>query len=229
MTLNRELLLNNLVGAQERIEQARHRGGRGQRVRMLAATKYLPVEDMALLHEAGVTLVGENRTDQLVAKCREYGDELEFHFIGHLQHRKARLVVPCVTLVHSVESIRLVAELDQRAEERVKVLLEVNVSGEESKYGILPRDAEAFLRDASAYPRVDFAGFMTMAPLVDRPEEVRPVFKHLRELRDELAPVFSSRYDLSELSMGMSNDFEVAVEEGATIVRLGSTLFREGG
>ena len=119
----------------------------------------------------------------------------------------------------------LVEELDKRAEAEVRVLLEVNVSEEETKYGILPAAAETFLERAAAYRRVVFVGLMTMAPLVEDPEVVRPCFRGLRELRDLLAIKFADRYQLTELSMGMSNDYEVAVEEGATIVRLGSALF----
>jgi len=130
-----------------------------------------------------------------------------------------------VSLVHSVDSISLVEELDRRAEAEVQVLLEVNVSGEETKYGILPAAAEAFLERAAAYRKVMFVGLMTMAPFAADPETVRPYFRGLRELRDRLATVFTGRCELPELSMGMSNDYEVAVEEGATIVRLGSALF----
>jgi pyridoxal phosphate enzyme (YggS family) len=208
------------------VEAARRRGGRKQAVRLLAATKYVGVEDMEALAEAGIGLVGENRADQLEEKASRYGDLFEFHFIGHLQTRKARQVMPLVELIHSVDSLRLVEELARRAVDRpVKALLEVNVSGEESKYGILPADVEAFLEQASVHSQVDFVGFMTMAPLVYDAEKARPVFRGLRELRDDIAPLFSSRYSLAQLSMGMSNDYEVAVEEGATIVRLGSFLF----
>jgi uncharacterized pyridoxal phosphate-containing UPF0001 family protein len=134
-------------------------------------------------------------------------------------------------VIHSVESLELVGEIQARATAPVDVLLEVNISGEASKYGILPSDAATFLERSAPYEAVRFIGLMTMAPLTSDPEQVRPVFRRMKELRDELAPVFASRYALSELSMGMSNDYEVAVEEGATIVRLGSTLFArtEGG
>jgi uncharacterized pyridoxal phosphate-containing UPF0001 family protein len=134
-------------------------------------------------------------------------------------------VLPFVSLIHSVESLSLVEELNKRAKMPVDALLEVNISREESKYGILPAAAETFLDRAAAYERVMFTGLMTMAPLVDDPEAARPVFRSLRELRDHLGTIFSGRYELTELSMGMSNDYEVAVEEGATIVRLGSALF----
>lgn len=225
MPLSLEELRIGLEEVARRVEAARLRGGQGQEVRLLAATKYVGVEDMGLLRDAGIRLVGENRADALLSKWKRWGGAFEFHFIGHLQRRKARQVVPCVTLIHSVESLDLVRELDLRAEAPVDVLLEVNISGEESKYGILPGDAEAFLERAASYEAVRFKGLMTMAPLVRDPEDARPVFRRLRELRDRLASHFASRYALTELSMGMSNDYEVAVEEGATIIRLGSTLF----
>ena len=225
MPLSLEELRIGLEEVARRVEAARLRGGRGQRVRLLAATKYVDVEDMGLLRDAGIRLVGENRADALLSKWERWGGAFEFHFIGHLQRRKARQVVPCVTLIHSVESLDLVRELALRAEAPVDVLLEVNISGEESKYGILPGDAEAFLERAAPYEAVRFKGLMTMAPLVRDPENARPVFRRLRELRDRLASHFAPRYALTELSMGMSNDYEVAVEEGATIIRLGSTLF----
>ncbi len=228
MTLRLDALLAGLESVQERVEQARLRAGRNDVPRLLVATKYLGVEEMAVLAAAGIRLVGENRAEGLMEKCGRWSDEFDFHFIGHLQSRKARLVLPCVSLIHSVESISLVEELDRRAEADTKVLLEVNVSGEESKYGILPAAAAAFLERAAAYERVTFIGLMTMAPFGDDPEKARPFFRGLRELRDHLATMFAGRYELTELSMGMSNDYEVAVEEGATIIRIGSALFSKG-
>lgn len=219
-----QTLQKNLASVRQRIEEACSRCGRTGVPRLLVASKYFGVEEMGLLVQAGIRLVGENRAEELVKKWERWNQELEFHFIGHLQSRKARIVLPRVTLIHSVDSLSLVRELDKRAQSVVKVLLEVNMSGEESKYGILPEAAESFLGEAAAYSRVDFVGLMTMAPLVADPEEARPCFRGLRELRDRLAPIFRERYELSELSMGMSNDFEVAVEEGATIVRVGSAL-----
>ncbi len=225
MPLRLEQLQNDLAEAAARIEAARARGGRGQAIRLLAATKYCSVEDMGVLKAAGVRLVGENRADALAEKWRVYGEDFEFHFIGHLQRRKVREVVPLVRLIHSVDSLPLVREIEGRAEAVVDVLLEVNVSGETGKYGILPGDAEAFLEQAAEFEGVRFVGLMTMAPLVSDPEDARPVFRGLRQLRERLAPLFSPRHALTELSMGMSGDYEVAVEEGATLVRLGSTLF----
>ncbi len=214
----------NVRDVDDHIEDAMTRSGRKERPKVLVASKHLDVGEMELLIGAGIKLVGENRANELEAKWSRWGGELEFHFIGHLQSRKVRQVLPCVTLIHSVESISLVEELDRRAESQVKVLLEVNVGGEESKYGILPAAAETLLQRAAAYRKVDFLGLMTMAPLATDPESARPCFRELRSLRDRLAAEFSGRYALTELSMGMSNDYEVAVEEGATILRLGSVV-----
>lgn len=224
MTARAERLRENLAEIDGRIDEAMARSGRSERPRLLVASKYLQTEEMGILTEAGIRLVGENRASELEAKWMRWGGDLEFHFIGHLQSRKVRQVLPCVTLIHSVDSISLIEELDKRAESVVKILLEVNVSGETTKYGILPAAAETLLQRATTYSKVDCVGLMTMAPLTGDPETARPVFSGLRRLRDQLEPQFSGRYQLSELSMGMSNDYEVAVEEGATIVRLGNAL-----
>ena len=224
MKVSLEQLRANLAEVERRLEEARMRGGWRQGPRVLVATKYLAAEDMGPLRGAGIRLVGENRADDLEQKWRRWNEAFEFHFIGHLQRRKVRQVLPCVSLIHSVDSVSLVEELEKRTETEVQVLLEVNVSEEQTKYGILPAAAETFLERVAVYRKVNFVGLMTMAPLVDDPEAARPVFRSLRELRDRLAITYSDRYRLSELSMGMSNDYQIAVEEGATIVRLGTAL-----
>lgn len=227
MSVGVERVRTNLAEIGRRMDAACFRTGCETRPRLLAASKYLDVEQMGILAEAGIRLVGENRAEGLEKKWARWHDTFEFHFIGHLQSRKAREVVPYVSLIHSVESISLVEELDKRADTEVRVLLEVNVSGEETKYGILPPAAETFLERAAAHRRVSFTGLMTMAPFMPDPESTRPYFRELRELRDRLATAFAGRYELTELSMGMSNDYEVAVEEGATLVRIGSALLSD--
>jgi pyridoxal phosphate enzyme (YggS family) len=224
MSVDGEGVRANLGEVERRIEAACSRAGRTDRPRLLVASKYLDVDQMAVLADAGIGLVGENRAEGLEAKWDRWKDSFEFHFIGHLQSRKVRHVLPYVSLIHSVESISLVEELDKKADTDVPVLLEVNVSGEGTKYGILPAAAETFLERAAAHRRVRFTGLMTMAPLTPDPESNRPFFRELRELRDRLAAAFAGRYELTELSMGMSNDYGVAAEEGATIVRIGSAL-----
>jgi pyridoxal phosphate enzyme (YggS family) len=221
-----------LAVVRENIDSALERSGRsGESVRVLVATKYYAPEHLAELAEAGVDLVGENRAEDLVQKQELFGDRFEWHFIGHVQRRKAKVVVPRVTLLHSVHSVRLVEEISKRAPEGgVDVLIQVNVADEESKYGISEEEVEELLEAAAGTGgSVRVRGFMTLAPLVEEAEDVRHVFAKLRAIRDRLRERWSLRFDLSELSMGMSGDYEVAVEEGATVVRIGRMLIEEDG
>jgi PLP dependent protein len=224
---------DNLARVREEVEAALERGGRGPgEARVLVASKYYDVDQISALDEAGADLLGENRADDLVRKQEIFGDRFEWHFIGHLQSRKAKTVVPRVSLIHSVDSIKLVEELAKRAPEggAVEVLVQVNVSGEESKYGVAEGEIEALLEAAARTGGLVLArGFMTLAPLVEDPEDVRYVFAKLRAIRDRLKQSWSPHFDLSELSMGMSGDFAVAVEEGATLVRIGRVLLEEDG
>ena len=216
----------------ENIGSALERSGRsGERVRVLVATKYYAPEQLAELAEAGVDLVGENRAEDLVQKQELFGDRFEWQFIGHLQRRKAKIVVPRVTLVHSVDSVRLIEEISKRAPEGGSdVLIQVNVADEESKYGVSEGGVEELLEAAAGTEgSVRVRGFMTLAPLVEEAEDVRHVFAKLRAIRDRLRESWNLRFDLSELSMGMSGDYEVAVEEGATVVRIGRMLIEEDG
>jgi PLP dependent protein len=194
-------------------------------VRVLVATKYVAVEHLGALREAGVTLIGENRAQDLMAKHALYGDAFEYHFIGHLQSRKARLVLPLVSLIHSVSTLSVVQEIEARAVKSADVLLEVNIAGEESKSGVAPDAADAFLRQAAACRKVRFRGLMCMPPLADDVETVRPHFARTRELAQRLSTRWQGTYTFDQLSMGTSADYEVAVQEGATIVRVGSVLF----
>jgi hypothetical protein len=178
----------------------------GPDVTVVAATKYVSLEDMAALAEAGVEVVGENRAQDLQAKHERYGDAFRWHFIGHLQSRKAKVVSELCELVHSLASESAAKRLT------VPALVEVNLSGEESKSGIAPGELEAFLE---LYD--DVRGLTTMPPLTENPEDSRPYFRRLRELAE--------RGGLQELSMGTSQDYRVAVEEGATLIRVGSVLY----
>jgi len=221
-----------LAVVRENIDRALERSGRSEEeVRVLVATKYYAPEQLSALAEAGAGLVGENRAEDLIEKQELFGDRFDWHFIGHLQRRKAKVVVPSVTLVHSVDSMRLIEELGKRAPEAgTDILIQVNVADEESKYGVSEEEVEALLETAAETGgRVRARGFMTLAPLVDDPEEVRHVFAKLRTIRDRLRKSWSPHFDLSELSMGMSGDYEVAVEEGATVVRIGRMLIEEDG
>jgi pyridoxal phosphate enzyme (YggS family) len=220
-----------LARVRENVAAALERSGRGSKeVRILVASKYYEPAQISALAGAGVDLLGENTAQDLVRKQEVFGDRFEWHFIGHLQRRKAKVVVPRVSLIHSVDSVRLIQELAKRAPEAgaVEVLLQVNVSGEDSKSGVAEGEVEALLEAAAGTEgRVRAKGFMTIAPLVEDQEDVRYVFAKLRAIRDRLRQSWSPHFDLSELSMGMSGDYEVAVQEGATLIRIGRTLIGE--
>ena len=213
-----------------RIEAACARSGRDPAaVRLVAVTKYAPMEAVRELVALGHRDLGENRPQQLLERAGLLnGAEVTWHLIGHLQRNKARKVLPVASLIHSVDSVRLMEAIDRLAVElslRPRVLLEVNVSGEGSKDGFEPGVLREAWGEITRMEHVELAGLMTMAPYSDDPETARPVFQSLRELRDELTA--TGALPLPELSMGMSGDFEVAIEEGATIVRMGSLLFGE--
>jgi hypothetical protein len=182
----------------------------GPRVTVVAATKYVSVDDLEALAEAGVEVVGENRLQDLAAKHARYTGRFRWHFIGHLQSRKARDVSDLCELCHSLSSLSAARRLTTPA------LVEVNLSGEESKSGVAPGELGTFLAEAKELG-VDVRGLMTMPPLAPDPEASRPYFRALRELAAE--------HDLPELSMGTSQDYRVAAEEGATLVRVGSVLY----
>ncbi len=210
-------------------EAAAESGRRPEEVRFLVASKYYEAEQIGALGDAGIKLLGENKTEDLVRKQESFPDAFEWHFIGHLQRRKAKEISGRVTLVHSVDSARLIEELAKRAPEGgMEVLLQVNVSGEESKYGVGEEEVEGLLEVAAGTEgRVRVRGFSTLAPLVADPEDVRYVFAKLETIRDRLKAGWRPHFDLSELSMGMSNDYSVAVKEGATIVRIGRALIEK--
>ena len=225
-----DLIRERLEAVRGHVTQSMAESGRGEdEVRILVASKYYTPEQMAVLAGAGVELLGENKAEDLLRKQEEFRDAFEWHFIGHLQRRKAKDVVTRVALIHSVDSVRLVNELAKRAPEGgVEILVQVNASGEESKYGVEESEVEPLLEAAArSEGRVRARGLATLAPLVERAEDVRYVFAKLRAIRDRLQNSWSPHFDLSELSMGMSNDFRVAVEEGATIIRIGRALIEE--
>jgi hypothetical protein len=194
------------------LERARATAGEG--VELLAATKYVPLEEMGALAEAGVTLVGENRQQDLAAKRERWGDAFAWDFIGNLQSRKVRQLLPVCRLIHSVATESAAEQLRRHGGPDTEVLVEVNVAGEEGKGGIDPRDLGRFIAELAP---VRVSGLMTMPPFSQDPEASRPHFARLAELAAE--------HDLGRLSMGTSQDWEVAVEEGATIVRLGTALY----
>jgi hypothetical protein len=206
-------LIHGLDPARIAANLERAREVAGPEVEILAATKYVPLEEMGALADAGVRLVGENRQQDLAAKHERWGDAFEWDFIGNLQSRKVKQLVPVCRLIHSVATESALAQLGRHAGPETEVLVEVNVAGEEGKGGVAPADLGAFLKRCPA--RV--VGLMTMPPFDTDPERSRPHFARLAELAAE--------HGLERLSMGTSQDWRVAVEEGATIVRLGTALY----
>jgi len=223
--LRADALRERLAEVRGRVDAAAQVAGRRpDDVEIVVATKYVPADRMGVLLEAGVRLVGENRAQDLLAKHELYGAAFTWDFIGHLQSRKTRLVLPVVRLIHSVSSLSVVQELQRRTQNTVTVLLEVNVATEETKSGLVPGEVDAFLDEASRYDKVAFGGLMCMPPLTPAADEAAPYFARTRELAQRLSAGWAGRYTFAELSMGTSGDYEVAVREGATKVRVGGAV-----
>jgi pyridoxal phosphate enzyme (YggS family) len=209
----------NVERVRAEIADAAVRAGRNaDDVQLLAAVKYVAVEELPVLAQAGIALAGENRAQELERKvAAPGGEQLTWDFIGHLQSRKVKAILPLVRMIHSVGSDSVVEQLGRHAIDPIKILVEVNIAGEEGKSGIAPPALDAFLERCAALPSIEVAGLMTMPPLAADPEDSRRWFAALAEL--------AAARGLPELSMGTTQDFAVAVEEGATIVRVGTKLY----
>ncbi|SDN25205.1 YggS family pyridoxal phosphate-dependent enzyme [Alkalicoccus daliensis] len=217
----------NLREIQQKIAAACKKADRSpEEVNIVAVTKYVSVDRAKEAVEAGISHLAENRLEGAMEKYEEIGGKAHWHFIGNLQSRKVKGMIHAYEYIHSLDRGSLAKELNKRVESgrTVKCFVQVNVSGEESKSGIAPAEVLSFIRSLDKYPAVKLIGLMTMAPHVENPEEVRPVFSHLRELRDQVMAENLDHAPCTELSMGMSNDFEIAVQEGATFIRLGTSL-----
>lgn len=224
-------IAENLAEVRRRIAEAAARSGRStDDVSLVAVTKYVGAAEVRALIEAGCDLLGENRPQELWAKAEALRDlPVRWHLVGHLQRNKVRRTLPLVEMIESADSPRLIAAIDRIAGDlsrRVPILLEVNVSGEAAKHGFEPAALEACLHELAGYGNVEVRGLMCMAGLEGDLAAARGDFAGLRRLRDRLRANCPEGIVLDELSMGMSGDYEVAIEEGATIVRIGSALFR---
>jgi pyridoxal phosphate enzyme (YggS family) len=219
----------NLERVRSNIAAAAQKTGRpAEEIRLVAVSKTHPSESVREAHHAGQNLFGESRVQEARAKIPELPSSLQWHFIGHLQKNKIRHALPLFELFHSVDSLALARDINRIADEigsRPRVLLEVNVSGEGSKFGFRPETLRAEIEHLLALPRLTIEGLMTIPPLAGDAEGSRKFFVQLRELRDALQTEFHLR--LAELSMGMTTDYPVAVEEGATLVRVGTAIFGE--
>ena len=224
------MISENILKIRQRIAAACERAGRATSdVTLLAVSKTFSHEHIRDAVCAGVTDIGENYVQELLKKRGQLPDEpIRWHFVGHLQTNKVRSIVDWIHLIHAVDSLKLAQELDRRAAEReriVDVLIEVNTTGEASKFGVQPGQTLEMIRSFERLDAVRVAGLMTIGPFLPDPEQSRPMFRRLRQLKDRAAALGQRNVTMTELSMGMTGDFEVAVEEGATIVRIGTAIF----
>lgn len=221
-----ERIQDRFLQVQERIRAAAGRAGRGMSsVALVAVSKMIPVEVIREALDAGVTILGENRVQEARIKMAALSQEVTWHLVGHLQTNKAKTAVQLFEMIHSLDSLRLAEALDrsgQQAGKTVRCLVEVNLGGEESKSGTTEEGVRSMLENAARLSHLRIEGLMTIPPLLPDPEQVRPYFRRLRTLRDKLT---GEGFHLAHLSMGMTHDFEVAVEEGATMVRIGTAIF----
>ena len=224
-------IAENLKTIQDRITAAAKRAGREpSSVRLVVVTKTVPVDRIREAVAAGAKILGENRVQEARDKIEQLGRVAHWHLIGTLQSNKAKYAVKLFDLIHSVNSLELAKEIDKQAAKIGKVqdvLIEVNIAGEQSKSGIVFNEALSLVREAAALKHISIKGLMTMPPFSDNPENSRPYFKKLRALASDITKENIPGVSMTELSMGMSGDFEVAAEEGATMVRVGTAIFGE--
>jgi len=219
----------NLANVRKRIEAAAISAGRDPLdVKLITVTKTVDFRRIREAKAAGATCFGENYVQEARQKIEEIGRDVEWHLIGHLQRNKVKYIFNLFDMIHSVEGIRLAEEIDRRANSigtQIKVLIQVNISGEESKFGITEKESVDLVRAASRLEGIRIEGLMTMPPFFDDPEKSRPYFQQLRRLRDRIKEEGYENVRMEELSMGMTSDFEAAIQEGATMVRVGTAIF----
>lgn len=225
------LIKQNLADLHKRIDAACSRVGREpESVKLVVSTKYVDTAITRILLENGLHEFGENRLQDAEEKIGQLNDDsISWHMFGHLQRNKVKKALKIFDLIHSVDSLRLAKEINKESvklERRTRILIEINVSGEDAKYGIPPVEALPFLKELDTMEGLQVEGLMTMAPMVDDQEVCRPVFKGLRELRDKIAESGLKNVTMDCLSMGMTLDFEAAIEEGSNLVRVGTAIFK---
>lgn len=229
MDPDRKMSKENYLEVKRRISEACQRCGRNEdEVTLIAVSKTKPVEDIREVYDAGQRVFGENRVQEMCQKMPELPEDIQWHLIGHLQHNKVKYLMPRTAMIHSVDSVKLAQTISKEAVKNnriMPVLIEVNVAEEESKFGVKMEDLEGFLKEICDLPGLKITGLMTVAPFVDDPEDNRPVFRALRQISVDINNKKINNIYLNELSMGMTNDFETAIEEGATMVRVGTAIF----
>ncbi|MED1202153.1 YggS family pyridoxal phosphate-dependent enzyme [Heyndrickxia acidicola] len=218
-------VLDNLADIEEKIRIACEASGRDTKdVTIIAVTKYVTTERALEAVEAGVLNLGENRDDGLLEKWKILKDRPIWHFIGSLQTKKVKNIIDKVAYIHSLDRISLAQEIDKRASEPVNCFVQVNVSGEETKHGVKPDQVLKFIKELQKFEKIRVIGLMTMAPLTDDQTVIRKCFKELKKLQNDIQSLQLPASPCTELSMGMSNDYTIAIEEGATFIRIGTAL-----
>lgn len=216
---------HNLERIKQRVEQACKKSNRNvNEITIIAVTKYVTIERTKEALEAGIKNLGENRNEGFLEKHNAIGDKAKWHFIGTLQSRKVKDIINEVDMLHSLDRLSLAKEIEKRASEPVDCFVQVNVSGEETKHGLAPGEVIPFIEKLENYKKVRVVGLMTMAPHIEDKEKIRDVFRELKQLRDEVKNKNLEYAPCEYLSMGMSNDYDIAIEEGATHIRIGSKL-----
>ncbi|RKM62303.1 YggS family pyridoxal phosphate-dependent enzyme [Butyrivibrio sp. CB08] len=224
------MIKENIEIVQKNIEEACKRAGRDRsEVTLIAVSKTKPVSDLREAMDAGMTVFGENKVQEIREKTEEIKG-VDFHMIGHLQANKVKYLPGKVVMIHSVDNVKLAQEIEKqfaKADIKIDVLIEVNMAAEDTKFGLSPEEAPSFVSEISLLPHLNIRGLMTIAPYTDDPESNRVYFKGLRELKDKINAMNIPGVNMDTLSMGMTGDYEVAIEEGATFVRVGTGIFGE--
>ncbi len=223
----------NVQFARNKIAEACRRSGRkSEEIELVAITKTVDVEQINEAIEAGIRVVGENRVQEAWRKFQEVGEKVHWHMVGHLQTNKVKRVLQFADMIHSVDSVYLAREIQTQAKKldrTIEILIQVNTSGEESKFGLEPEATIGAIEEVSTLPNLKIKGLMTIGAFLPNPEDVRPCFKLLRDLKDRVNERGITSVEIGTLSMGMTNDYEIAIEEGSTMVRVGTAIFGERG
>lgn len=223
------MIKENLAYVENEIQEACRRAGRArEEVTLIAVSKTKPVSDLKEAYNLGIRVFGENKVQELVDKYEVLPKDIRWHMIGHLQRNKVKYIIDKVDLIHSVDSVRLAETIEKEAAKHeivVNILIEVNVAREESKFGLMPEDLDDFIRQTAGFTHIRIKGLMTIAPFVENAEENRPIFERLRKLSVDMRGENVDNNTVCILSMGMTNDYCVAIEEGATMIRVGTGIF----
>ena len=220
-------LVENADLVRQQVETARNKANRQDQVNVIAVTKYVDVATTEALVKTGIQHIGENRVDKFLEKYQALkGYDLTWHLIGSLQRRKVKDVINLVDYFHALDSVKLAQEIQKRAEHPIKCFLQVNISGEESKHGFVPDELDDVLAEIAQLDKIEIVGLMTMAPFEASQEELQDIFSKTHQLQKQLEKKQLKNMPFSELSMGMSRDFEVAIANGATYVRIGTSFFK---